>query len=437
MLAVRLLAVLLLIAGDAAAVEAPEGRPNLVLLILDTLRADALGAYGNPDEASPEIDAYAARGVRFDHVVAQNTWTRPSIASMLTSLHPRTLGIYREAEQALAPGFQTLAETLQQAGYRTLGATANPNINSYFQFDQGFDLYLDSDAVYRFMPGYQLTDTALPEASALFDKLLGAASEGGPQPVYLQVNLMEVHEAARLCGDPTEGPPTRACYLAALRRLSRAVGSFLDALLAEPRFANTLVAITSDHGETLPGEHTSLAAPRWHGHLVYPSHARVPWILFDSSGRLEGGRVISQPVRLLELMPTLLDLAGVAVPADLAGRSLAPLLRSEEAVTLPKSFVVESELRRARKIGVYDGDWLFVENRDGHPGTSRVELQRADGACDGAATNQAAEEPERAQALAETLARWEEAHPRSDPSPPTSPVDEATRSQLRALGYVD
>jgi hypothetical protein len=136
-------------------------------------------------------------------------------------------------------------------------------------------------------------------------------------------------------------------------------------------------------------------------------------------------------------MPTVLDLAGVAVPSDLAGRSLAPLLRSGKAVALPQSFVVESELRRARKIGVYEGDWLFVENRDGHPGTSRIELQQADGACDGAATNQADGEPERAKALAESLTRWEEAHPRRDPTPPAKPVDEATQNQLRALGYVD
>ncbi|MEN8161246.1 MAG: sulfatase-like hydrolase/transferase, partial [Myxococcota bacterium] len=328
-------------------------------------------------------------------------------------------------------------ESLQQAGYRTLGATANPNINAYFQFDQGFDLYVDSGAVFRFMPGYKVSARALPEASELFAKLLAALDADERRPVYLQVNLMEVHEASRACGGIPDAAPTRECYLDALRRLSRAVGAFLDTLLAKPGFENTLVAITSDHGETLPGEHASLADPRWHGHLVYPTHARVPWILYDSSGRLPRGRVVEQPVRLLELMPTLLELADVPMPPGLAGRSLAPLLLGERAVELPRRFVVESELRRARKIGIYDEGWLLVENRDGHPGTSPVELQRADGPCDGARSSRAAAEVERTRSLTEALARWEASHPRRDPVPPSGPVDERTREQLRALGYID
>ncbi len=420
-----------------ASVQARPGRPNLVLLILDTLRADALGAYGNPEPVSPEIDAYAERGVRFEQVLAQNTWTRPSIASMLTSLHPRTVGIYHEADQALAPEFQTLAETLQAAGYRTLGATANPNINAYFHFDQGFDRYFDSGAVYRFMPGFRLDETALPEAPALFAKLLAEVDADDARPVYLQLNQMEVHEAAGRCGDSPDPPPTRRCYLEALRGLSRAVGSFLDTLLAKPGFENTLVVITSDHGEAFRSDHPALADPRWHGHLVYPTHARVPWILFDSSGRLPAGRVVTQPVRLLELMPTLLDLADVPVPSGLAGRSLAPLLLEDRAVALPAAFVVESELRRARKIGVYQGEWLLVNNRDGHPGTNPVALQRADGPWNGAETDRSAAHAERTRALAEQLSRWEAAHPRREPFPPSGPVDAKTREQLRALGYLD
>jgi len=113
------------LASAAACGSAPDRtQPNIVLIIIDTLRADRLGAYGFPGEISPELDAYARGGVRFDLVVAQNSWTRPSIASMLTSLHPRTLGIYNERGEILGDRFLTLAEALKRHGYTTLGVTA-------------------------------------------------------------------------------------------------------------------------------------------------------------------------------------------------------------------------------------------------------------------------------------------------------------------------
>lgn len=130
---------------------APDRAPNLVVIIIDTLRADRLGAYGGPPGTSPELDAYARRGVRFDFVLAQATWTRPSIGSMTTSVYPRTLGIYNERGEILDDRFVTLAERLAEHGYTTLGATANPNINSHFNFHQGFDRYLDSGVVMEWM----------------------------------------------------------------------------------------------------------------------------------------------------------------------------------------------------------------------------------------------------------------------------------------------
>ena len=134
------------------------GQPNVVLIIIDTLRADQVGAYGSAAGATPELDALAARGVRFDRVIAQSPWTRPSIGAMLTGCYPRTLGIYDEMDQALDGRFTTLAEALKAAGYTTLGVHSNPNINAFFNFDQGFDAYIDSEVWYGFMhpePGQQ------------------------------------------------------------------------------------------------------------------------------------------------------------------------------------------------------------------------------------------------------------------------------------------
>ena len=126
-------------AGGTPEIAPSPSKPNIVLIIIDTLRADMLGAYGFPLPTSPELDSFSREGVRFSRVVTPNTWTRPSHGALLTSLHPRTLGLYQEKGEILANRFVTLAETLQNDGYFTVGATANPNINSAFNFQQGFD----------------------------------------------------------------------------------------------------------------------------------------------------------------------------------------------------------------------------------------------------------------------------------------------------------
>jgi len=126
-------------------------RPNVVLIIIDTLRADKLGCYGFPGDISPELDKMAKKGVQFNNVIAQSSWTRPSIGSMLTSLYPRSLGIYKEKFDILADWYVSLPEILQAKGYSTVGITANPNINKFFNFDQGFDIYMDSHVIFNWM----------------------------------------------------------------------------------------------------------------------------------------------------------------------------------------------------------------------------------------------------------------------------------------------
>ncbi|MFT7465403.1 MAG: arylsulfatase A-like enzyme, partial [Pseudohongiellaceae bacterium] len=124
-------------------------RPNVVLIIIDTLRADVLSSYGHSADPSPALSRLTADGVQFDSVISQTSWTLPSIGSMLTSQYPRTLGLYAEFDHALPERFVALAEVLNDHGYATFGATANPNINSRAQFDQGFDEYVDSIYVFR------------------------------------------------------------------------------------------------------------------------------------------------------------------------------------------------------------------------------------------------------------------------------------------------
>lgn len=443
---------MILVMLSVACAQRPWPRPHVVLVIIDTLRADRLGAYGFPLPSSPELDRLAARGVRFDRVISQATWTRASIGSLLTSLPLRTLGIYNERGEVLHDRFTSLAEVLRDHGYTTLGATANPNINSHYGFDQGFDFHLDSDVVMEWMqagPGQGVRGRDgrwLPRARELFDALLAEIDRRGSGPFYLQVDLMEVHEhhdersaMVDAAGNhfPSVSDPRARRYVEAIRALSGEIDRFLGALAGRPGWAHTLVAITSDHGETL-GDHPQVSEPKWHGHLVYESQARVPLILYAFDGRLPRGLVVKRPVRLLDLMPTLLDAAGAPIPHAAEGVSLLPLLADPSArVGLPEVLVVETRFRSARKLAAYTDAWTYVENLDEHPGTSPRELQRAGEPADGARTDRAAAHPEIVSKLERALRAWERTHPPAPPAYEKVAAPERVRAQLRALGYLD
>ncbi len=437
--------------GSASRVGAAEP-PNIVLIIIDTLRADRLGAYGYPAPISPELDAFAQQGVRFGRVVAQTTWTRPSIASLLTSLHPRTLGLRVEEEHALDPRHQTLAEVLKAHGYWTAGATANPNTNRVFHFDQGFDHYVDSNVLFPGMPGGPEQQASgkkltLARARELLLEMLDYARNQKQGPGFLQVVLMDVHESEKIpepMGEPyaaladAEPSAMGLRYSKAVRYTSAEIGLFVRSLSRIRGWEHTLVVITSDHGETLGRDHASLADPKWHGYLVYETQTLVPWIMYSTDGRLPAGRVIERPVRLLDLMPTVLDYAAIPVPSDLAGSSLMGLLRDEPTpVALPERFVVETHFRGSDKTAVYTDEWIYVENRDGHSGTSPRALQRVGVPADGSRTDRGQDHEAVLLELSGYLDDWRTRYPQADPTLIGTELSERTQQQLRALGYID
>jgi arylsulfatase A-like enzyme len=447
-------------AGGVPETAPSSSKPNIVLIIIDTLRADMLGVYGFSLPTSPELDSYSRKGVRFSRVVTSNTWTRPSHGALLTSLHPRTLGLYDEKGQILADRFVTLAETFQKHGYFTAGVTANPNINSYYNFDQGFDVYVDTSVVLGWMnPGPDervlgVDGYRLPVMAEVFDAILDELRNRKGTPYYVQANLMEVHEAGSGCGggtnaaarvDPAYGklfPGVRPClrreYLQAIRAVSHEVDQFVQKLSSMPGGRETLFVITSDHGETLPGDHPRLGRPKWHGWLVYESQVMVPWIMYSPGDALPRGVVIDRPVRLLDLMPTLLDFAGVDGPKEMVGKSLMPLVRgTEQSVGLPDHFVVETQLRTADKIAVYSSSWKYIENNDHHVGTRPRELQPMGKMENGVVTDVARSNREVAELLSEYLQNWKSAHPRAAATLEEQSAPDSMVKQLRAIGYAE
>lgn len=430
-----------------SAVGCMKEPPNVVLIVMDTLRADAMGCYGSGRNTSPELDAIAAKGVRFETAISQASWTRPSMGAALTGLYPRTLGLYVEEDEALAERFVTLAEVLKENGYTTFGVNANPNLNSVFNFDQGFDKYVDSLVVFPWMkPDHDEHDrskTKLLSAREVF-KIAKDILDGAPeQPAFLMLNIMEAHEYEHERNSLNRPEfkrlflrtPTPA-YFQAARQLSFDVAEFINELIARPGWENTLFVLMSDHGEGLK-DHPHVSPFTRHGKLLYESQVVVPLILYNPTWRPKTP-VVERPVRIMDLMPTILDYVGIDAPIGIDGRSLMPLVRGTASEAgLPEYFTLETHFQNMDKMAVYTDEWEYVEARTPHQGTKPVELQRRGGGENGALTDQSDTHPKIVQALRAYLAQWELKHPKAKPTPLGKQMTEEEINQLKAIGYLN
>jgi arylsulfatase A-like enzyme len=419
-------------------------KPHIVLLILDTLRADKVGAYGNSQNLSPELDQMAARGVRFNRVIAQSSWTRTSIGSFLTSQYPRTLGIFKEQWDVLPKHFTTIAEVLQAHGYYTLGVTANPNINSTFNFNQGFEAYVDSNVVFPWMKPEEGKQRAnknlrLPKAEDIFARANQEINIGlkAGKPLFVMINIMDVHGWSDLRPEVVEADlqnDPAGKYLQSVRIASQQTGLFVKELESRKEFKNCLFLIVSDHGEGLY-DHPDVPDTLRHGNVLYESQVRVPWIMWNQS---EPGmrRVVEKQVRLLDLMPTLLDYASVEAPKGMQGVSLMPLVRGVGEVHLPAVAFTETEWKKVHKVGLYSEEGKYFENRDSWPGTLPQELQEIGIIENGAKTDVGTKKPELLKKLQDTLKTVESPILKQDSVQIGEDPSAEEIEQLKSLGYL-
>jgi arylsulfatase A-like enzyme len=444
--------------------QAESGPPNVVLLIIDTLRSDLLGCYGCSEDLSPEIDELAREGVVFEDVLAQCSWTRPSIGSMVTGLYPRTIGIYKETYDVLAEEHLTLAEILRDNGYNTLGITANPNINTVFGFGQGFDEYSESMVLFSWMQPEdgKIVQKAgkfadLPKSKEVFDWVLRKAQSAEEGPTYVQINIMEVHtpELVRrefmdlgtqyaekyVLLDRELGKGRHIVWKTylAVRQVSYDVGVFVRRLTSLPGWGNTLFVITSDHGQGL-ADHPNVHDSLHHGNLLYGSQLEVPLILYNPSpaSGLPAGRRIDSRARLLDVMPTVLDYTGVPAPSGLDGASVLSVTTGNgPGPALPPVFVAETNWRNVNKIAAYGDTWKYIENRDGWRGVNPYELQRIGGPENGSLTDQIGAYPEVVEGLRRALEAWEARFAMTEAIQPAGEPSEREVEQLKSLGYIE
>lgn len=434
--------------SDASRPATAKSRPNVVLLLIDALRPDKLGCYGFREDISPEIDRLAARGIQFKSVLAQCSWTRPSVGSLLTSLYPRTLGLYRKADDMLDDRFTTAPEILKSQNYLTIGVTANANLNKAYNFHQGFDYYVESDIVWNWVPLQSgqtkfSSTTKLKSAREIFETAMNILDNDKRRPFFIYAHLMDVHASQK-----TEVRPEFASlfdqysrdeernYYIKVRQTSADVGRFVQALLSTPGGENTVVIIIADHGEGLY-DHPQVSNSTGHGHLLYESQVKVPLIFYHPLGGLEPRRV-EQEVRLIDLLPTLLDYLGVPQkPSEMAGKSLLPLMKgTKERIPLPEYFVTETRMDKDIKLAVYSRNWIYIENRLGYPGVNPRELQSRHRRQNGKLTDFIHKKPEIAAGMEKFLKEWEKKFPESKPTLAKKKVSAEAIEQLRSLGYI-
>ncbi len=300
----------------AAGVERRSDQ-NVLLVTIDTLRADALGSYGG-SARTPILDALAARGTRFDFAHAHAVLTRPSHASILTGTYPYENGVRDHSGYRLKPGLPTLASMLKAQGFDTGAFVGAVPLERRFGLDAGFDVYDD-----RFGRTGNTSDFALAERPA--GEVVEAALKwiaGRQGRWFAWVHVFDPH-APYAPPAPFDAEYQGRPYQGEVAYVDKALGPLLEAAARSTR--PTTIVVTSDHGEGL-GDHGELT----HGLLTYETTLRVPLIVTQvatpsaGSRQLDAGRVSHYPARHVDIVPTLLDALGITAPSSLPGRSLLP-----------------------------------------------------------------------------------------------------------------
>jgi arylsulfatase A-like enzyme len=403
--------------------------PDVVLVSLDTVRADFLGAGGDPRGATPHLDRFARRGAQFAACIAQAASTLPSHASMFQSRPASRTG----------PGFPMLAEILQDAGWATGGFTGGGNVAGELGFDRGFDVYEEgpdlawslerwaewragvAGPAFSFVHGY---DAHVPyDPPAPYDRLYDPDYDGpvrGPDTRHLCRAVRGLEE-----GDPPELTEADrrhlvALYAAGLRAADARFGDLIRRLDERPEGRGAVVIVMSDHGEEL-WDHGSLL----HSHTVYQELVHVPLLMRLPREGVEeaAGRLVAGTVRNLDLAPTVLDAVGLPAEPSHEGISLREVAGARAA--LPR-LSAPTEMREWKAL--VEDRWKLITSEAGR--FSLFDLE----ADPGEATNSASAHRDVAREMAARLAEIVEAVPVRELA---DDVSDELRDRLRALGYVE
>ncbi len=427
---------------DIDVLTEPRDRPlNVVFIVVDTLRADRMSAYGYERETTPLIEELLDSGVRFAHVEAQSSWTKTSMASLWTGVFPPRTGVLR-FDHGMPLGATMPAEIFKEAGYATAGIFRNGWVAPNFFFDQGFDLYIrpssrpESPAEFqRKAPGTKKvpgTDLDLSLAALEFVKTQGQS------PFFVYLHYMDIHQYAydEVAGDQGYGGTLSDAYDASIHWTDRNINWLVQELERLEVLDNTLVVIASDHGEAF-NEHKI----EGHANDLYRESTEVP-LLFLLPVRLPGPLVVEPLVRNVDVWPTILDIAGLPALPDADGQSLLPLMLATaegKTVETPPSISYldqrwgQMEMEPDPLVAIRGSQTGRVMWNTKNPERS---LQVYDHKLDpGEQENLTSAQPEWAADLKSELQKQIELPPVWGEADSVT-IDEMYKAQLRALGYM-
>jgi arylsulfatase A-like enzyme len=339
---------LALAAITSAACSAPAPSPNVVMIVIDTLRADHLGSYGYSRPTSPNIDALARESCLFENAVSQSSWTGPSIASLFTSMYPSQHGMV-DFESSLGDALPTLAGVLRATGYTTLGVSAN---FTFISQNKGFSRDFDAFDVLSRPPEpgekAEIYGTNSVAGGEVTERVFSLLAEERADPFFLYVHYMDPHSSYdppapfrdRFVADydgpidgsteqlqeivrgeleigPADIEHLKSLYDAEVATVDAEVGRLLDHLRAIGAYEDSIVVLLSDHGEEFM-DHGSF----FHMFTLYREQIHVP-LIFRKPGGLGGGTRVVSVVELVDVGPTVLELAGIDDARETSGASHA------------------------------------------------------------------------------------------------------------------
>jgi choline-sulfatase len=406
---------------------------NVLFILIDTLRADRLSAYGYERPTSPVLDYVAGTGLRFDRHRAQSTWTKTSMASLWTSLYPQRTDVLTHKD-AVSPEARMPAEVFSDAGFATVGIWRNGWVAPNFGFNQGFEIYLTPKPAQA--PAAMRTKPIAGRINGTDIDAVYSATEflrvNQDRRFFLYVHLMDVHQYITIEETALFGTSYSDAYDNSIRWEDQQVGEILAELYRTDIAKKTLVVIVSDHGEAF-GEHGS----EGHARDVHQEVTNTPFII-GFPFRLDPGMVITHPTQNVDVMPTIYELLGMAPPDLTDGKSRVGWLKGDHTPDFPdRDF---SHLDRSwgktdkpanPVVAVREGGYRLIHDVN-QPDRDQLYDVRSDPA---ESIDIASDAPGILQTLRTSVDGYLNLVPAWEGGAPEVELDEMSLRQLRALGY--
>lgn len=329
-----------------------DGRMNVLLITMDTTRADRLGCYGYTKGRTPNLDSLARKGVLFENVYCQVPLTLPSHCSIMTGTYPFAHRVHNNGTYALGPEHETIAKILKARGFKTGAIVASFSVDSRFGLGQGFEIYDDD-----IQPGQPFkTENSERRAERVFALFSVWLESHSKEQFFAWVHFFDPHSPYQP-PSPYKEEFAANPYDGEIAYMDASIGAIVDKLKEKNILGQTLVVLAGDHGEAF-GEKVETG----HGVFLYDETMKVP-LLFYSENRLPAGKVVRSRVRLVDIAPSILDLLNLPKMSQAQGTSLVPYIEGREKndrETYIETFYPKENYGWSELIGFIRDDWKYI-----------------------------------------------------------------------------